>query len=239
MRRLAVAPVLVSLAFLAPSVGAAPVAPQITDAAGDANFVNSQGNTGPYYTIPNNQQTPAGSQEYADVVSVQWSTLKATKKVGKKTVTTVTGFQVVATLTGAPKPPDGTIVVYRMLGTTPACPYFGVVHYSSPLSDPTTPQTALRDNCNGATTARLTKIPAAVIKEKTITWTVPLTAIPKDTKVALNSVLTGLYFTATEIEDFKGQKVPDNPVAYSGATGLGVGVLDDSRPGDAVYKIGG
>lgn len=238
MRRLVVAPVLASLAFLAPAVTAAPAAPQVVDPADDANFVNSQASTGPFYTIPNNRPTPVGSQGYADVLSVQWSTLTTTKVVKKKPVTTVTGFQVVATMKEAPTPPSGTTIVFRMLGTTPNCPYFGVVHYTTKLSDPSAPQTALRDNCNGAPTARLTAIPAAVVKEKTITWTVPLTAIPADTKVANGSALTGLYFTVTEIEDFRGLKVPENPVIYSGATGLGLGVLDDSRPGDAAFKIG-
>lgn len=237
MRRLVVAPVLASLAFLAPSVSAAPAVPQVTDPADDANFVNSQNNTGPYYTIPNNTQTPVGSQSYADVLSVRWSTVKSTKKVGKKTVTTVTGFQVTTTLKGDPTPPSGTTIVYRMLGSTPTCGFFGVVYYTTPLSDPTTPQSAVRDNCNESPT-RLTKIANPVIKDKTITWTVPLSVIPKDTKVGLNSVLTGLYFTVVEIEDFKGQRVPDGVPVYGGATGLGVGVIDDSRPGDAVYKIG-
>lgn len=236
MPRLALAAAAATLAVLAPHVSAAP-APQIVDPANDANFLNGQGQP-LLASAPNNNATPAGSQAYADVLSVQWTTVKTTKIVKRKKVTTVTGFSVQAKLSGAPTPPQGTVVVYRMLGSTPLCPYFGVVYYSKPLSDPASHQTALRDNCNGASTARLTKIAPAVIKDGTITWTVPLSAIPKDTKVGVGSALTGLYFTVTEIEDFQGQKVPQDVPVYGGATGLGVGVLDDSKPGSAVYKIG-
>lgn len=235
MPRLAVAAAVASLALLVPTANAAP-GPQITDPANDANGVNSQGQP-LARSVPNNNATPVGSQAYADVLSVQWTTLKTTKIVKRKKVTTVTGFSVKATLSAAPTPPQGTVVVYRMLGSTPLCGFFGVVHYSKPLSDPSTPQTALRDNCVNTTT-RLTKLAPAVIKDATITWTVPLSAIPKDTKVANGSSLTGLYFTVTEIEDFQGQKVPSEVPIYGGATGLGVGVLDDSTPGAAVYKIG-
>jgi len=226
-------PALAALSLLAPSASAA--GPQITDPANDANFLNGQ-NFAP--EVPNNNTTPAGSQAYADVLSVQWTTLKTTKVVKRKRVTTVTGFQVQTKLSAAPTPPDGTTVVYRMLGTTPLCPYFGVVWYSTPLSDKTAPQSALRDNCNGASTARLTKLAPPVINGATMTWTVPLKAIPRDTKVGVGSVLTGLYFTVTEIEDFRGQEVPAAVPIYGGATGLGVGIIDDSKPGDAVYKIG-
>lgn len=231
MRRI-VMPALVALAVLAPSVSAA--GPQITDPANDANFLNGQ-NLAP--GAPNNNATPVGSQAYADVLSVQWTTVKMTKVVKRKRVTVVTGFQVQTKLSAPPTPPDGTIVVYRMLGTTPLCPYFGVVWYSTPLSDKTAPQSALRDNCNGRTSARLTKLAAPVINGSTMTWTVPISAIPRDTKVTVGSVLSGLYFTVTEIEDFKGQSIPTASPVLGGATGLGYGLIDDSKPGDAVYKL--
>ena len=238
MRRLAVAPALVTLALLAPSANAA--GPQVTDLPNDANFVNDQGQPGARTAgVTGNHATPAGSQAYADVVSVEWKTLKTTKKVKKKTVTTVTGFTVTAKLSGAPTPPQGTIVVYRMLGTTAKCGFFGVAYYSTKLSDPTTPQSAVRDNCAGSDTpTRLTPIAMPVISGSTMTWTVPIGAIPKDTKVGVGTTLTGLYFTTTEIEDLKGQKVPDNPVFLSGATGFGYGLIDDSKPGAASFKIG-
>lgn len=234
MRRIVVAPVLAALSLLMPNATAA--GPQVTDPANDANFINSQGQ--PLLAqAPSNRDTAAGSQAYADVLSVEWKTLKTTKVVKRKKVTTVTGFQVVTTLSATPKPPEGTIVVYRMLGTTPLCPFFGVAWYSTKLSDPTTPQSAIRDNCNSKPT-RLTPIAAPVINDKVMTWTVPLAAIPKDTKVGLNTALTGLYFTVTEIQDLRGNKVPDQSPIGPGATGFGYGVIDDSRPGDAVYRIG-
>lgn len=231
MRRI-VLPALAALALAVPPVSAAP-GPQITDPANDANFLNGQG-----FVEEDNHATPVGSQAYADVLSVQWTTLKSTKRVGRRTVTTVTGFQVQTKLSAAPTPPQGTTVVYRMLGSTPLCGFFGVVWYTTPLSDPTAHQSALRDNCNDKPT-RLTKIAPPVINGATMTWTVPLSAIPKDTKVGVGTLLTGLYFTVNEIEDFRGQKVPDDVPVYGGATGLGVGIVDDSIAGDAAYKIGG
>ncbi len=238
LRRSVLAPALAVLAFAVPSATAAAPGPQVTDPSGDANFVNGQGLvTGD--AVPHDQATPVGSQAYADVTSVLWQTTKTVKKVKKKTVTTITGFTVTVTLAGAPTPPEGTTVVYRILGKTPACPYFGVVYYSNKLKDGTSPQSALRDNCNGASAARLTPIALPVVKGSTLTWTVPLKAIPADTKVKVGSTLTGLYFTVTEIEDFQGQKVPDDAPQVGGATGLGLGLVDEARPGTATYKIGG
>ena len=225
-------PALVALALIAPSAQAA--GPQIVDPANDANFLNGQ-NLAP--EVPNDNETPVGSQAWGDVLSVQWTTLKTTKVVKRKKVTTVTGFQVQAKLSAPPTPPQGTTVVYRMLGTTPLCPFFGVAYYSTPLSDPTTPQSALRDNCGDKPT-RLTKLAMPVISGSTMTWTVPLSVIPKDTKVGVGSALTGLYFTVTEIQDLKGQKVPNESPVLAGATGTAYGLVDDSQPGDALYKIG-
>ena len=235
MRRLVVAPAIAALALIAPPATAA--GPQITDAANDANFLNSQGQP-LLEDVGNNHPTPAGSQGYADVLSVEWKSVKTTKKVGRKKVTTVTAFTVTTTFSAAPTPPAQTTVVYRMLGSTPACGFFGVAYYSKPLSDPTTPQSAIRDNC-GARPTRLTKIALPVINGSTMTWTVPISAIPKDTKVGVGSALTGLYFTVSEIEDLQGQKIPDQaPLGFGGATGFAYGMIDDARPGEATFRIG-
>lgn len=235
LRRSVAVAAFAALAFAVPSATAAP-APQLTDPSGDANFVNGQGLV-VGTSAPANESAPAGSQDYADVTSVQWQTTKVVKKVNKKTVTIVTGFTVTATLAGNPTPPTGTTIVYRMLGTTANCPFFGVAYYSNKLKDGTSPQSAVRDNCNGSAT-RLTPIALPVISGHTITWTVPLTAIPKDTKVKVGTQLTGLYFTVTEIEDFQGQQVPSAAPLLGGSTGLGYGVIDNSTPGDASFKIG-
>jgi hypothetical protein len=230
MRRLVLAPALAALAVLAPSVHAAAPAPQVVDPSGDANAGANEPGT-------SDTALPAGNQAYADVVSVLWQTTKKTTVVKKKKVTTVTGFTVTATLSGPPAPPTGTTVVYRMLGATPACGFFGVAYYTSKGSDPTQPQSAIRDNCNGTDT-RLTPIALPVIAGNTITWTVPMTAIPKDTKVKLGSKITGLWFEVKEIEDFHVACLPDTgQTPYDKACGLGVGALDNSPVGDATFAI--
>jgi hypothetical protein len=185
-----------------------------------------------------------GNQAYADVLSIEWKTVKDKKKQ-------VTAFQVVTTLSAPPAAPNGTTVVYRMLGKTPACGFFGVVYYTSKSSDPGIPQSALRDNCINATT-RLTPIAMPVIAGNTITWTVPVKVIPKDTKVKPGSTLTDLHFTVNEIEDFHGPCAPDlsavpdvpGPLnagatvrSYSKACGLGVGAIDTGTS-TSKYKLG-
>ena len=234
MRRLLLAPVL-ALAVLAPHVEAAPPAPQVTDPSGDANG-------GANHAAASDKALPStlGNQAYADVTSVLWQTTKVTKKVRGKNVTTVTGFTVTTTLSGPPTPPTGTTIVYRMLGSTPLCGYFGVVYYTTKGSDPTQPQSAIRDNCGGLETARLTEIAPPAIKGNTLTWTVPLSAIPKETKVGAGSKLLDLWFEVREIQDFQVTCVPDDGgvTGFGGACGLGVGALDNSvKDGDS-YTIG-
>ena len=230
MRRLVLAPALAALAVLAPSVHAAAPAPQVVDPSGDANGGANEPPT-------SDTALPAGNQAYADVVSVLWQTTKKTSVVKGKKVTTVTGFTVTATLSGPPTPPSGTTIVYRMLGATPACGFFGVAYYTSKGSDPTQPQSAIRDNCNDTDT-RLTPIALPAIAGNTITWTVPMTAIPKDTKVKLGSKITGLWFEVREIEDFRVACLPDTgQTPYDKACGLGVGALDNSPVGDATFAI--
>ncbi|MFN2625799.1 MAG: hypothetical protein ABR520_06925 [Mycobacteriales bacterium] len=218
LRRVAAFAVGASL-FLSPNVFAAGPTPQITDPSGDANMTaNAQ----------NDVVTPAGSQDWADVTSVLWQTVKTRGRV--------TAFTVTATLKGAPTPPAPASLVFRMLGTTAKCPFFGVAYYTEQSSDATLPQSAIRDNCIDTTT-RLTKIDLPVIKDNTITWTVPLDKIPADTGVKVGTTLTGLYFTVNEIEDFHGGCIPDNPVLAGPTCGLGTGVWDNSTAGDASFSI--
>jgi hypothetical protein len=230
MRRLLfAAPAVAVLAFLTPGHAAAP-APQVVDPAGDANLT---ANATP------DKSGPAGNQDYADVLSILWQTTKQTKRVKNKNVTTVTGFTVTVTLAGAPVAPTGTEVVYRILGTPP-CPgsFFGVVYYTQPDANGKNPQSAIRDDCTGTT--RLTPIALPKIDGKTMTWTVPLSAIPKDTKVKLGTKLTGLWFETKEIENMpKGVCFPDDVPTYGGSCGLGVGTLDNAPKGDAFYTVGG
>ncbi len=230
MRRLVLAPAL-ALALLAPHVEAAAPAPQVTDPSGDANGLATVNHA----ATRDNATPPAGSQDYGDVTSVLWQPTKTTKKVKGKNVTTVTGFTVTATLVGAPTPPAPTQVVYRMLAVTPNCGFFGVVYYTKKSSDPTIPQSALRENCNDGVT-RLIPIAMPVIKDNTITWTVPLSVVPAATKVKPGSKLVDLHFSVNELQDFGGPCLPDISTApapvngYSKACGLAAGVLDNSQP---------
>lgn len=237
MRRLVVVPALTVLAFLAPSVSAAPPLPQVTDPANDANYLNGQRNATLSF-VPNDHVTPILSQTYADVRSILWQPVTVKKKVGKKTKTIVTGFTVTTTLQGAPTVPSPRTVVYRMLGTTPQCGYIGVEWFSSKVSDPSVPQAALYDNCQGNDKpARHTAIPAPLISGNTIKWTVPLALIPKDAKVNAGSTFQGLYFATIEVNDYKGQRIPDGVPGQGGTTSLVFGTLDESEPGAATFTL--
>jgi hypothetical protein len=232
MRRLLVLPALAALSFALPSFATTPPAPQVVDPAGDAN-----GSANAVY----DESAPVGNQAYADVTSILWKTTTKTTKVKKKTVTTVTGFTVTLTLSGPPTAPTGTEVVYRALGTPP-CPgggtsaFFGVVYYTQPDANGVNPQSALRDNCTGTT--RLTPIALPVIAGNTITWTVPLSVVPADTKVKAGTTLTGLWFETREIENFpSGVCFPAPVPTYGGSCGLGAGTLDNSQAGTATYTL--
>jgi hypothetical protein len=197
-------------------------APQVTDPAGDATFTATAQSGAP--------GLPVGNQAYADVLSVSWSV----DKVVKKKKTTVTGFTVVTTLAAPPVPTNGA-VVYRMLGATDACTFFGPVYYTKKSTDPAIPQAALRDSCNAGVT-RLTPIPMPTISGSTITWKVPVSAFPKEIKVG--TTLTALNFAVNEMEDFGGAQVPNTgQTPYDGAYGLGAGVVDDGKT-TASFKIG-
>lgn len=205
----------------APWSSAAP-APQVTDVPNDANFTAT--------VLVGGRATPVGNQAYADVLSAQWKPFKKGKKV--------IGFTVTLTLAAPPTPPAGTSLVYRMLGTPARCGFFGVVYYTTQNSDKTIPQSAVRDNCKDATT-RLTKIPLPTISGKTLTWNVPFTVIPKDTKIGLGTKLMSLRATVHEIQDFRGVCVPDDDglTGYGKACGLGTGLVDDALT-DKTYILG-
>lgn len=224
MRRLVLAPAL-ALALLAPHVEAAP-APQVTDPANDAN-----GTGNAVYNTP----TPVGNQAYGDVLSVLWQTTKQTKKVRGRNVTTVTGFTVTTTLSAPPSPPSPTALVYRMLGATPKCGFFGVVYYTDPGSDDQIPQSALRDNCIDGET-RLTAIPAPVIKDNTITWTVPISVIPKDTGVTVGSKIVDTWFEVRELQDY-GTCTPDDTPEVGRTCGAANGIIDHAQKTGAPYTL--
>jgi hypothetical protein len=220
--RSAVLIALTASALTAPlAFAGAAAAPQIIDPAGDATFLATAQSGAP--------GLPVGNQAYADVLSVSWSVDKTVKKRKTK----VTGFTVVTTLAAPPVPTNGS-VVYRMLGATDLCPFFGPVYYTKQSSDPAIPRAALRDNCTGVT--RLTPIAMPTISGSTITWKVPISAFPKEIKIG--TTLTALNFTVNELEDFGGAQVPNTgQTPYDGAYGLGAGVIDDAKT-TASFKIG-
>lgn len=227
-RRLVVPSLLAALVAFSPLVGQASAgapAPQVTDKPGDANFLNSQGQG----TVPESTTTPVGSQAYADVLSVTWAPVTVTK--AKKKV--VTGFTVTTVLSAPPVAPAGTIVVYRMLGDVNKdhAKYLGPTYYTSPSGGQ--PQSALRDNLGSA--SRLTAIALPKIKGSTMTWTVPLTALPKE--FSRGSSVTNLYFEVKEIEDFHGVTIPAGVPQFGGASGLGVGFIDVGASTSS-FKIG-
>lgn len=212
---------------LTPAGAATPAPPQVTDPAGDANFTAT--------ATPGGAPTPVGNQAYADVLSVTWEPVTTTKVVKKKKVTTVTGFTVKTVLSAAPTPPAGTSLVYRMLGRPggDTAAFLGPVFYTAKSSDPGIPQSALRDNLTGVT--RLTPIAMPKVDGPSITWTVPMSAVPKEFKPG--TLLTDLFFEVSEIEDFHGAQVPTSVPVYGGAYGLGAGRVDDGKS-EATFKVG-
>lgn len=186
-RRPLLALALASCVALGPWASAADPTPQVTDPAGDANFANNQGQPGVPAPNDNNNPTPAGSQDYADVLSVLW------EKVGSD-------VRITATFKGAPAPLPGTSLVYRMLGTTPDCPFVGVVWYSTKSSDATIPKSAVRDNCTGETV--LTEIAEPKIDGAKLIWTAPLSKFPA--KALSAGTLTDLRVEIRELQDAAG-----------------------------------
>lgn len=230
--RLVLLPALAAVLAASPLLGtasAAGPAPQLMDIAGDANGLNTQGQG----TLPESTATPVGSQSYADVLSVTWTPMTTVIKKQKKTKTVVTGFTVTTVLSAPPVAPAGTIVVYRMLGDVNKDhkKYLGPVYYTTASGGQ--PQSALRENLDGV--SKLIPLALPTITGSTMTWTVPLTALPK--QFTVGDSVTNLYFEVKEIEDFRGQKVPDQVPTYGGASGLGAGFIDVGAS-TATFKIG-
>lgn len=200
MRRPLIAVTLTAALALSPWAQAAD--PQVTDPAGDANFTAE--------AVDGGMATPVGSQDYADVLSVLW------EKVGKD-------VRVTATFTAAPAPPAGTQLVYRMLGTTEACPFVGVVWYSKKSSDPSIPKAAVRDSCTGETV--LTEIAEPKIDGAVMTWLAPLAKFPAAALKA--GKLTDLRVEIRELQDY-GTQVPSDVPVYGGSYGAANGLVEEA-----------
>jgi hypothetical protein len=142
-----------ALSLLLPGAHAA--GPQVTDPASDANHINDNAPIVlPVNNPANNNPTPVGSDDAADILSIEWKTTK--KKA------TVTGFQVVMTLKAAPTKSG---LLYRATSETADCSTLWFQYYSSNPGN--TPQGSLRHTCDGS--AAVVAIPTKVVKN-TIVW---------------------------------------------------------------------
>ncbi|HUR76989.1 MAG TPA: hypothetical protein VMZ22_03500 [Acidimicrobiales bacterium] len=185
---------------------AASSTPQIIDPYGDANGLST---VVPY----SNVQEPALSHAAEDVTSVLWQVVKDEENK-------VTGFTIRARLSAAPRAgtskPFGASVVYRMLGTSACGAKFGVIYNTDHASSPNEPQSAVIDTggCSHGVVVDTTK--AAVSNQRpewfldtaialpkivgsTITWTVPLTAIPKRLHIVAGTKITDLRFSVNRV----------------------------------------
>jgi hypothetical protein len=210
--RLALAAATAALVSLATPGQAGGSAPQIIDPAGDANGLST---VMPYSNMP----TPQVSQADADVTSVRWRVVKDKRKM-------VTGFTVQARLSAAPA--VGTSVVYRMLGTRACGAQFGVIYNTDPASSPNEPQSAVIDTvCSAGVGYNATDgvvvdaAKAAVANQRpelfwhtaialpkivgsTMTWTVPLTAIPSQVNIVAGTTITDLRFSVNRVMNVAG-----------------------------------
>jgi len=161
------------LAVAAVPAHAAKAKPQITDPAGDANGVNDQGLvTGS--PIPSGQSGPADLSQ-ADITAVQFATTFVTKKAHGKTVKVPTGLTVTMTLAAAPTLPN---IIYRVAASSTSCETLFFEFSTAPNdSEPGSARCAAAlPNPSGPVAVK-----SVAVKGNSITWTVPLTSIPKNT----------------------------------------------------------
>jgi hypothetical protein len=161
-----------------PAHAAAPK-PQITDPAGDANGFNDQGVGAP---IPS--QTSPADDSGADITSVTFASTFVTKKVGRRTVKTPTGFTVTMALAAPPTPET----FYRIVATIPGCDQL-FIEYGT---DVATGGTAMRCPSLPGGTATTFTIAHAAVKNSTIVWTIPTTVLPAGTTLSSLSAQTRL-----------------------------------------------
>jgi hypothetical protein len=174
----------------------------ITDKAGDANGLNSQSHAAP----ADPSQAGPGERTAADILSVSLGRLDNGKAV--------TGLTASFTLGAAPD--QGTI--YRIQGATADCSTFWI-SYNFPLGG--TPSAALRENCSG--TAVSTVLSGVVVKDATITISLPFKDMPKSIKVGTE--ITGVF------GETKGH-------ATTPAASPTVPTIDDTETAATSYKVG-
>ncbi|MDQ1705791.1 MAG: hypothetical protein QOF18_2157 [Frankiaceae bacterium] len=187
------------LAVAALPAHAATTKPQVTDATGDANAINGQGEPA---SVPS-QSTPADVSA-ADIVSVRFATTFVTKVVKGKKVKTATGMTATMTLAAAPTVP---FINYRISTSAAGCSNLFFEYSTSPGGR----GTDLR--CPGAvplvSTDTLYAVKSAV-KGSTITWTVPIKSLPVGT--TLSSLEADTRFNPVKLT------VPAIDIATSGNT---------------------
>lgn len=143
----------------------------VTDAKGDANFLNSQNGIAP---VPE-QSNEAVNQKAADILSFTLG-----RKDDGKTVKSFIG-----TMTLAAPPEAG--YDYRIRMKTEDCgTYFLELEQSPALA----PAAYVRENCGGATTSNFTPTQFSV-SGNTITWIVPAKRLPGTAKLGTVLTVTG------------------------------------------------
>ena len=143
--------------------------PQVTDPSGDANGVNDQALGAP---VPSAGTGPA-SLAAADITGVTFATTFGKKKVHRKTVKVVKGFTVTMALAAAPSLPN---IIYRVSAAAAGCGTDVFFEYTS--GGDTQVRCPNEDVTKDSTT--YTSAPA-VVKDKTITWSLPVSAFPAGT----------------------------------------------------------
>lgn len=184
LRVLAVAAISAGLAF-APASHAA--GPQVTDPSGDANHINDNAPVVlPVDNPANNNPTPVGSDDAADILSIEWKTLRDKKKA-------VTGFTVTMALKAGPTKAG---MLYRATSETTECTTLWFQYYTSKPS--LTPQASLRHSCSGSSV--VVPIPAKVVG-KTIVWTFLFKDKNMPKLVKKGSAITGMGGHSREFKD--------------------------------------
>ena len=161
----------VGVAALPGEAGTTPK-PQITDPTGDANGVNGQGTGG---SVPSVATAPANDAA-ADITSVAFVSTFKVRRGKHGTVKVPTGFTVTMKLGAAPAPET----FYRVTASLPTCTTL-FIEYGT---DVVTGGTAMRCPALPGATETDYVIPDAVVKANTVTWTVPVSALPAGTTLS-------------------------------------------------------
>lgn len=189
---------------LASSASAAPVGPNtltFSDPAGDA--------------VP----TDAGN----DILSVTYTTTGVTTKVGKKSTYTPKALVVTMKLAAAPSPVPGTL--YEIDAETSGCGALAL--YFTPGIDGSGGYVSCGSapDATGSTSTSFSVVPE--VKGTSVTWTVPISELPKEMPVG--SSISGFAAFSTQTDPATGIVGPyffTDQLNYDNATS------------DATYKIG-